>query len=50
MRLNSGGFQSMEEVGLHSPASGSPQDVLLSTPSNNYDLILNDVSGAMSGR
>ncbi len=48
-RLNSGGFAQGDEGGFHSPASGSPQDVLLSTPSNNFDGLI-DTGAAMSGR
>ncbi|EIE20551.1 hypothetical protein COCSUDRAFT_48555 [Coccomyxa subellipsoidea C-169] len=47
-RLNSGGFAQGDEGGFHSPASGSPQDVLLSTPSNNFDGMI-DTGAAMSG-
>ncbi|BDA50540.1 hypothetical protein COCOBI_16-2160 [Coccomyxa sp. Obi] len=47
-RLNSGGFPQLDDGAAPSPASGSPQDVLLSTPSNNYDIML-DGGAAMSG-
>lgn len=48
-RLNSGGFPQLDDGAVPSPASGSPQDVLLSTPSNNFDMTL-DGAAAMSGR
>lgn len=48
-RLNSGGFPQTDEGGFPSPVSGSPQDLLLSTPSNNFDSMF-DTGAAMSGR
>ncbi|KAK9917946.1 hypothetical protein WJX75_009996 [Coccomyxa subellipsoidea] len=47
-RLNSRGFPQTDEGGFPSPVSGSPQDLLLSTPSNNFDSMF-DTGAAMSG-